>query len=39
MTAAKLRKRLKLRDGGAKYIFATTLADGTHALILCTKAA
>ena len=33
-----LRKRLKLADGGDKYIFATTLADGHRALILCSKA-
>ena len=32
-----LRKRLKLRDGGPYYIFATTLADGTHALLLCER--
>lgn len=32
-----LRKRLKLRDGGTHYIFATTLADGTHALLLCER--
>ena len=32
-----LRKRLKLRDGGTHYIFATTLADDTHALLLCER--
>ncbi len=34
----QLRKRLKLTDGGDKYIFATTLADERKALILCEKA-
>lgn len=33
-----LRKKLKLREGGTAYIFATTLADGKHALIVCRKA-
>ena len=33
-----LRKRLKLTDGGENYIFATTLNDGSKALILCKKA-
>ena len=36
-SADSLRKRLKLRDGGPYYIFATTLADGTHALLLCER--
>ena len=34
----QLRKRLKLADGGDNYIFATTLNDGSKALILCKKA-
>lgn len=38
MTAEVLRKRLKLADGGDDYIFATTLADGSHCLLLCRKA-
>lgn len=38
-TVAELRKRLKLREGGAVYLFATTLADGTHALLRCEKQA
>ena len=29
-----LRRKLKLREGGNDYLFATTLADGAHALIL-----
>lgn len=34
-TVAELRKRLKLRDGGNIYLFATTLSDGSHALLRC----
>lgn len=37
-TTEELRKRLKLREGGHIYLFATTLADGHHALIKCVKA-
>ena len=36
-TVAALRKRLKLREGGDIYLFATTLADGSHALIRCKR--
>ena len=36
-TVAELRKRLKLREGGDIYLFATTLADESHALIRCKK--
>ena len=36
-TVAELRKRLKLSDGGSHYIFATTLADGNHVLIVCQQ--
>jgi len=36
-TVADLRKKLKLREGGDIYLFATTLADGSHALIKCQK--
>lgn len=36
-TVAALRKKLKLREGGRFYLFATTLADGSHALLVCTK--
>lgn len=36
-TVAELRKRLKLREGGDAYWFATTLADGRHVLIDCRK--
>jgi hypothetical protein len=33
----QLRKRLKLADGGDKYIFATTMNDGSKVLVLCKK--
>lgn len=36
-TVAELRKRLRLKEGGDCYCFATTLADGAHALICCRK--
>lgn len=32
-----LQKRLKIRDGGTNYLFATTLNDESKRLILCTK--
>lgn len=38
MSAAALRRRLKLRDGGDVYLFGTTLQDGSHTLIICKKA-
>ena len=37
LSAEQLRKKLKLRDGGDVYIFATTLADGQHRLYICRK--
>lgn len=37
LSVAELRKRLKLKDGGAVYIFATTQADGRHVLLICGK--
>ena len=37
LNVAELRKRLHLADGGPHYIFATTLADQRHILILCKK--
>jgi hypothetical protein len=37
MSVAELRKRLKLADGGNTFLFATTLADGTHRLLICRK--
>jgi hypothetical protein len=33
----KLRRQLRLAEGGDVYLFATTLADGTHALIKTFK--
>lgn len=36
-TVADLRKRLKLKDGGEDYIFATTTVNDTHILIRCKK--
>jgi hypothetical protein len=33
----QLRKKLKLKDGGDVYIFATTMADGEHRLFICRK--
>lgn len=32
-SVAELRKRLKLKEGGDVYLFATTTADGSHVLI------
>ena len=37
MSVADLRKRLKLKDGGDTYIFATTTAGGDHVLIVCRR--
>ena len=34
---ATLRRRLKIKEGGSDYLFATTLADGTHVLLRCQK--
>ena len=36
-TVAQLRKQWHLTDGGNVYLFATTLADGSHALVRCSK--
>lgn len=36
-SVATLRKRLKLKEGGSTYLFATTLPDGSHILIKCEK--
>ena len=33
----QLRKKLKLKDGGDTYIFATTTSDGAHRLYICRK--
>ena len=37
MSVAELRKRLKLRDGGDVYVFATTVAGQGHQLLICRK--
>ena len=37
LSVADLRKKLKLKDGGDTYIFATTLADSRHVLIITKK--
>jgi len=37
LMAVELRKRLKLSEGGSNYLFATTLADGTHVLLVCQR--
>jgi hypothetical protein len=37
MTADQLRKKLKLKDGGSVFLFATTLHDGQHRLLVCRK--
>ena len=34
-SVAELRERLKLREGGNIYLFATTLSDGSHAMLRC----
>jgi hypothetical protein len=34
---ADLKRKLKLKDGGINYIFATTLVDEKPKLILCEK--
>ena len=36
-SVADLRKRLKLKEGGEHYVFATTLADESKVLIRCKK--
>lgn len=37
LTVAELRKRLKIKDGGDVYIFATTTAEGEHLLLISCK--
>lgn len=36
-SVAELRKRLKLKEGGEVYLFATTLADERKVLVKCVK--
>lgn len=37
LTVAELRKRLKIKDGGDVYVFATTTAEGEHLLLISRK--
>ena len=37
MSVAELRKRLKLKEGGEVYIFATTIANEGNQLLVCRK--
>ncbi len=37
LTVQQLRQKLKLKDGGDVYIFATTISDGSHKIFLCRK--
>jgi hypothetical protein len=37
MSVAELRKKLKLKDGGDVFIFATTVAGEGHQLFICRK--
>lgn len=37
LSVEQLRKRLKIKDGGDVYIFATTVWNDQHALIICKK--
>lgn len=36
-SVAELRQRLKINEGGSDYLFATTLANEKHILVLCRK--
>jgi hypothetical protein len=37
LSVAELRKRLKIGEGGSHYVFATTLANRDHVLIVCER--
>ena len=37
LSAEALKKRMRMKDGGENYIFATTLASGKQVIILCEK--
>ena len=37
LSAQQLRQRLKIKDGGDLFIFATTTAKGVHQLFICRK--
>lgn len=38
MRPEEIRKKLKLKDGGDNYLFATTDAQGKHIIFVCHKA-
>ena len=38
LSAVELHRRLRLKDGGDVYLFATTDAVGRHWLLVCSKA-
>ena len=37
LSAQQLRQKLKIKDGGDTYIFATTTVEGGHQLFICRK--
>lgn len=37
MSVADLRKKLKIKEGGTDYLFATTTQSGEHILLICQK--
>jgi hypothetical protein len=37
MSVVELRKRLRLKDGGDVFIFATTVSTQGHQLFICRK--
>lgn len=37
LTVAQLRQRLKIAEGGDTYLFATTLSDDTHVILICRR--
>lgn len=37
LTVQQLRQKLKLKDGGDVYLFATTTSEGAHRLFICRK--
>ena len=37
LTAEQLRRKLKLKDGGDTYVFATTVCGDAHQLFICCK--
>ena len=37
MSVSELRQKLQLRDGGDKYLFATTLTDARRVVAVCEK--